>query len=99
MPIYYIFNVIILFLLAKKGIHKINYAPTFLDYASVNIPKEVQGESFRKLVKGETKEWRDAIYYTYYEYPGEHNVARHNGVRTERYKLIHFYYDYEKWEF
>ena len=81
----------------NKMVQNLDFAPTFLDYAGVEIPKEVQGESFRKLVKGEEVEWRDAIYYTYYEYPGEHNVARHRGVRTDRYKLIHFYYDFEKW--
>jgi len=42
--------------------------------------------------------WRDAIYYHYYEYPAVHSVKRHYGVRTERYKLIHFYYDVDEWE-
>ena len=25
-------------------------------------------------------------------------VKRHYGIRTERYKLIHFYYDIDEWE-
>ncbi|MDN3665179.1 sulfatase [Algibacter miyuki] len=79
-------------------VQNLDFAPTFLDYAGVAIPKDIQGESFRKLVNGEASEWRDAIYYTYYEFPGEHHVKRHYGVRTERYKLIHFYYDIEQWE-
>ncbi|GAL64304.1 choline-sulfatase [Algibacter lectus] len=79
-------------------VQNLDFAPTFLDYAGVDIPKDIQGESFRKLVNGETSEWRDAIYYTYYEFPGEHHVKRHYGVRTDRYKLIHFYYDIEQWE-
>jgi len=79
-------------------VQNIDFAPTFLDYAGVDIPANVQGESFRKLVNGEASEWRDAVYYTYYEYPGEHNVQRHHGVRTDRYKLIHFYYDSDTWE-
>jgi len=82
----------------NEMVQNLDFAPTFLEYAGIEIPKEIQGESFRKLVKGEEVTWRDAIYYTYYEYPGEHNVARHHGVRTDRYKLIHFYYDFEKWE-
>jgi len=69
-----------------------------LDYAGVSIPQDIQGESFRRLVSGETKEWRDAIYYTYYEYPSIHMVKRHYGIRTDRYKLIHFYYDVDEWE-
>ena len=58
----------------------------------------MQGESFRKVVSKETSEWRDAIYYTYYEYPSVHMVKRHHGVRTDRYKLMHFYYDIDVWE-
>ncbi len=81
-----------------KMIQNLDFAPTFLDYAGVEIPEDIQGESFRKLVSGELTEWRDAIYYTYYEFPGEHHVKRHYGVRTDRYKLIHFYYDIDEWE-
>lgn len=79
-------------------IQNLDFAPTFLDYAGVDIPNDIQGESFRKIVSGESCEWRDAIYYTYYEFPGEHNVQRHHGIRTDRYKLIHFYYDSDTWE-
>ena len=38
------------------------------------------------------------MYYHYYEYPYYHHVQPHYGIRTERYKLIHFYYDIDKWE-
>ena len=79
-------------------VQNLDFAPTFLDYAGVSIPKDIQGESFRQLVSGKSGEWRDAIYYTYYEFPGEHNVQRHHGVRTDQYKLIHFYYDSDTWE-
>jgi len=79
-------------------VQNLDFAPTFLDYAGVEIPKDIQGESFRKLVNGEASEWRDAIYYTYYEFPGEHHVKRHYGIRTKQYKLIHFYYDIDTWE-
>ncbi|MFH1882814.1 MAG: sulfatase/phosphatase domain-containing protein, partial [Planctomycetota bacterium] len=34
----------------------------------------------------------------YYEYPAVHSVKRHYGVRTKRYKLIHFYHDIDEWE-
>ena len=79
-------------------IQNIDFAPSFLDYAGVEIPDDIQGESFRKIVRGESEEWRDALYYTYYEYPSVHMVKRHYGVRTDRYKLIHFYYDIDEWE-
>ena len=65
---------------------------------------DMQGRSLLPLLKGETPEdWRESIYYQYYEFPGYHNVRRHYGVRNHRYKLIHFYmidgwelYDLEK---
>lgn len=81
-----------------KLVQNLDFAPTFLDYAGVDIPKEMQGESFRNIANGRTKKWRDAIYYAYYEFPGEHHVKRHYGIRTDRYKLIHFYYDIDEWE-
>ena len=81
-----------------KLVQNLDFAPTFLDYVGIEAPEEMQGESFRKLVAGETDQWRDAVYYTYYEYPSVHMVKRHYGVATERYKLMHFYYDIDEWE-
>jgi len=75
----------------------IDFAPTFLDAAGVDIPTDMQGVSLKPLLKGKTPQnWRDAIYYHYYE-KGEHNVPPHEGVRDSRYKLIHFYDD-SAWE-
>jgi len=79
-------------------VQNLDFAPTFLDYAGVEAPEEMQGESFRELVSGENTDFRDAIYYTYYEYPAVHMVKRHYGVANDRYKLIHFYYDVDEWE-
>jgi arylsulfatase A-like enzyme len=81
-----------------KLVQNLDFAETILDYAEVEAPEEMQGESFRELVSGETGEWRDAVYYTYYEYPSVHMVKRHYGVATDRYKLMHFYYDIDEWE-
>ena len=77
----------------------LDFAPTFLDFAGVSVPEEMQGESLRSLLRGRTPEnWRRSMYYHYYEYPGWHMVKRHYGIRTERFKLIHFYYDIDAWE-
>jgi arylsulfatase A-like enzyme len=82
----------------SKLVQNIDFAPTILDYAGIEIPDDMQGESFRKLVSGENENWRDAVYYTYYEHPSAHQVKRHYGIATERYKLIHFYFDIDEWE-
>jgi len=79
-------------------IQNLDFAPTFLDYAGVDIPGNMQGESFRNMVSGEPCDGRDAIYYHFYEYPSVHMAKRHYGVRTDRYKLMHFYYDVDEWE-
>lgn len=79
-------------------VQNLDFAPTLLDYAGVQAPSEMQGESFRNLVNGTSDQWRDAIYYTYYEYPSVHMVKRHYGISTDRYKLMHFYYDIDEWE-
>ncbi len=84
-------------------IQNIDFAETFLDLANAPIPEDMQGESLVPLFEGETPEdWRDSLYYHYYEYPGAHSVKRHEGVSTERYKLIRFYgedvVNGEEWE-
>ena len=78
----------------------LDFAPTFLDFAGTLIPNDMQGRSLSTLVDGSTTpEWRDAIYYRFYEFPhGWHSVRPHYGVRTERYKLIHFEGDMDHWE-
>ncbi|MCK4998106.1 MAG: DUF4976 domain-containing protein, partial [Anaerohalosphaera sp.] len=77
----------------------IDFAPTFLEMAGLTVPGDIQGESIRPLLKGKSpRSWREAMYYHYYEYPAVHQVKRHYGIRTERYKLIHFYYDIDAWE-
>jgi arylsulfatase A-like enzyme len=74
-------------------IQNIDYAPTFLDVAGIEIPDEMQGESLLPLMEGRRgRHWRESIYYHYYEFPAVHMVARHYGVRTRRYKLIYYYY-------
>jgi arylsulfatase A-like enzyme len=82
-----------------KLVQNIDYAPTFLDIAGIEIPGYMHGRSLVPLFgQDEPDSWRDAIYYHYYEFPNEHMVKRHYGIRTERYKLIHFYYDIDQWE-
>ena len=83
-----------------KMVLNLDFAPTFLDYAGIPVPDDMQGESMKSILTDHHDEdWRNEVYYHYYEYPkGGHDVKRHYGVRTERYKLIHYYYDIDEWE-
>ncbi len=78
----------------------LDFAETFLDFAQVDIPKDMQGKSLKPLVTEviEDVDFRDAIYYHYYDFPAFHMVKKMYGVRTNRYKLIHVYDDIDEWE-
>jgi arylsulfatase A-like enzyme len=83
-------------------VQNLDFAETFLEAAGVEVPDDMQGQSLLPLLKGQTPDdWRQSIYYHYYEFHGDrptpHMVRRHNGVRTGRHKLIHFY-NLDEWE-
>lgn len=78
----------------------IDFAPTFLDMAGLDVPEDMQGTSIKPVLENQgatPEDWREAVYYHYYEYPSWHMVKRHYGVRTDKYKLIHFYNDVDEW--
>lgn len=77
----------------NRLVQNIDYAPTFLALAGVQQPKDMPGRSLVPVLNNgdNVKNWRQSIYYHYYDYPTYHMVRKHDGVRTERYKLIHFY--------
>src|SRR5262249_54483238 len=81
-------------------VSNLDFAETFLDAAGLPVPADMQGRSLVPVLRGQTpSDWRKGFYYHYYEYPGPHNVARHYGIVSDRYKLVHFYeqaFDY--WE-
>ena len=80
-------------------VSNLDLAETFLDLAGVAVPADMQGRSMVPILKGKTPgNWRKEHYYHYYEYPGSHMVKRHYGISTERYKLMHYYYDIDEWE-
>ena len=74
-------------------VSNLDFAETFLDVAGLAAPDEMQGRSLVPLLKkGEVpSDWRKSFYYHYYEFPGPHDVRRHYGVVTDRYKLVRFY--------
>jgi arylsulfatase A-like enzyme len=76
----------------------LDLAETFLEMAGLPIATGMQGRSLVPVLRGSTPpDWRDAIYYQYFEYPGWHAVRRQYGVRTKTHKLIH-YYEIGEWE-
>ena len=73
-------------------VQNIDFAPTFLSLAGVKKPEQMTGRSLEPLFGGNRPDnWRKSLYYHYYDYPTFHLVRKHDGVRTDRYKLIHFY--------
>ena len=75
----------------------LDFAQTFLDLAGAKAGTKMQGKSLLPLLKGKTPGgWRESLYYHYHE-GGGHGVARHEGVKTARHKLIHFY-EKKEWE-
>jgi len=60
-----------------------------LDYAEVQKPEQMQGVSFRSLLKNDQQQGRKYTYYRYWEHSPDRPA--HFGVRSSRYKLIHYY--------
>jgi arylsulfatase A-like enzyme len=77
---------------SSRIVSNLDFAETFLEAAGLPVPAEMQGRSLLPLLaRKEPADWRTSLYYHYYEFPGPHNVHRHYGVVTDRYKLVHFY--------
>ena len=84
---------------ATQMVQNLDYAETFLEMAEAKIPQNMQGMSLVPILKnGRAENWRKSIYYHYYEFPSVHMIPRHYGIRTERYKLMHFYQFGNEWE-
>ena len=68
----------------------IDFAPSILDICGVAPLKKTHGASWKRLAQGDSSDWRKSWYYEYnYEkqFPYTPNVR---GVRTDRYKYIHY---------
>jgi len=76
----------------------VDMAPTLLDIAGLSPDAEMQGKSMMPLAEGREVDWRKDWLYEYYEYPGFENVRPCRGVRTDRYKFIHFFTDPQEFE-
>src|SRR6516162_1218032 len=83
---------------SNEMVLNLDMAPTLLEIAGVPVPTDMQGASMLPLAEGKHVEWRKDWLYEYYEYPGFENVRPCRGVRTARYKLIHFFVAPEEFE-
>ena len=80
-------------------VQNIDFAPTMLDAAGIAVPSWMQGISLKPFITGKQSVLqRNYLYYHYYEYPIDHYVLPHLGIRGENHKLIYFYTANE-WEF
>lgn len=83
----------------KDVISNVDFAPTLLELAQIDTQEKMQGKSFANILYGKTpKDWRQSMYYHYYEWPFWHHIQPHYGIRTDRYTLAHFYYNIDQWE-
>ena len=73
----------------------IDIAPTLLDVAGIAPPAAMHGQPLADLMRenrSQNRFRRDAFLYEYFEFPdASHGVTKHRGVRTEKWKFIHYY--------
>ncbi|WP_242086587.1 sulfatase [Aestuariivivens sediminis] len=68
----------------------IDFAALLADYAGIEKPGYIQGESFRDNLMGQTPDhWRQSMYYQYWLHHPDRPA--HYGIRNHRYKLAYFY--------
>jgi N-acetylglucosamine-6-sulfatase len=75
----------------EKMVQNVDVAPTILSAAGLLAPADMPGKSFLPLLKGDSTQWRDKIFYEYfweYDFPMTPTVF---GVRTEKYKYIRYF--------
>lgn len=83
----------------REMVLNLDIAPTILELAGLKVPEWMQGRSLLPFLKGgEPSQWRKDWLYEYYEYPAPDMVPKHRGVRTDRYKLIHYWEEPEVFE-
>lgn len=76
----------------------LDFTPTLLELAGVAVPDQMQGKSLVGLAKGNAGPWREDWLYEYFDYPKAEEVHPHRGVRTARYKYIHYFIEPEEFE-
>jgi N-acetylglucosamine-6-sulfatase len=75
----------------EELIQNIDIGPTILDVAGLETPARMDGKSFLPILQGKKIPWRDAAFYEYYWERNFPQTPTTHGVRTDRYKYIHYH--------
>ena len=78
-------------------INNTDFAPTIIELAGGDVPKYMQGNSFKEILESgkEPEGWQQDTYYRYWMHMAHaHANPAHFGIRTKRYKLIFYYGKY-----
>ena len=75
----------------KQMVQNIDIAPTILEAAGLQAPAHMDGKSFLPLLQGQQISWRDAILYEYYWERNFPQTPTVHGLRTDRYKYMHYH--------
>jgi arylsulfatase A-like enzyme len=91
-------------LVIDEVVSNLDFAPTLLDLAGVEVPASMQGRSMTPLLdpaaadegaaggdRGGAASWADELYYRYWMHLTDHDTPAHFGIRTRHHKLIFFY--------
>ncbi len=73
---------------SEASILNIDFAPTFLDLASVPMHTQMRGQSFLPVLKGQHLKNRESLLFEYYLEPT--GIPSWKAVRTDRYKYINY---------
>jgi N-acetylglucosamine-6-sulfatase len=72
-------------------VQNIDIAPTVLAAAGAEPPQHMDGRSILPLLAGKDTPWRGEVFYEYYWEANFPHTPTTFGVRTDRYKLIHYH--------
>jgi len=72
----------------ESMVSHVDIAPTLLEFVGLPVPEDIQGYSLKPILEGNAEKVRDSSYYHFYNHGAR--LPEMIGVRTERYKLIHY---------
>ena len=82
----------------ETNVQDIDLVPTLLSLANCDDFENNHGLALNAEGWNSTEvKQRKSLYFHHYDFPGSGMVAKHYGIRTQAYKLIH-YYQFGEWE-